>query len=250
MSTAASVDATVAIDDEFASLIPPLADEERRELEASLVECGGPRDPLVVWDQDGTLTLLDGHNRHAICKSLGLPFAITAIELPDREAAIRWIERNQLGRRNLSRESYAIIIGRLYNRAKARKGNWKRRPVRGEKTSDEFGKRYGVSSDTIERAGKYQEAAERLGVEADIAAGRMRVPIKHLARAARRRRSSNASPCKAGRPPKTWLVPSEPADCLKAIRFYAKTFAVQAPESMDALVHTLMELLDEHRRCA
>lgn len=39
----------IQIDKEFSALIPPLSNEERRQLEENIVEHGGARDPLVVW---------------------------------------------------------------------------------------------------------------------------------------------------------------------------------------------------------
>ncbi len=88
-----------AIDPEFRDLIPPLTDDERAGLEASIIAHGGARDPLVVWSG----LLLDGHNRYAICATNDLQFDTVAPkeELADRDAATLWIIRNQLGRRNL-----------------------------------------------------------------------------------------------------------------------------------------------------
>lgn len=85
------------IDDEFRRLIPPLDPNEHRELEANLLADGRARDPLVTWNG----VLLDGHNRYDICQRHNLPFTVTSVELPDRDAAKMWIIRNQLGRRNL-----------------------------------------------------------------------------------------------------------------------------------------------------
>jgi hypothetical protein len=42
---------TIVIDKEFQSLIPPLASEERQQLEQNIKE-DGCRDPLVVWRQE------------------------------------------------------------------------------------------------------------------------------------------------------------------------------------------------------
>ncbi len=96
----------ITIDPEFKSLIPPLSAEELATLEANLVANGGARDPLVIWQG----TLVDGHNRHAICTRLGLPY--TTVELStqyavDRDGALVWMINNQLGRRNL--ENYHKI---------------------------------------------------------------------------------------------------------------------------------------------
>jgi site-specific DNA-methyltransferase (adenine-specific) len=92
----------ITIDPEFAALIPPLSKEERDQLEANLLEHGGARDALVVWNVEDRLILIDGHNRFEICMRLGLLFDIEEIEFDDRNHAKEWIIRNQFGRRNLS----------------------------------------------------------------------------------------------------------------------------------------------------
>ena len=86
------------VDPEFAALIAPLSAEEHQQLEANLL-AEGCRDPLATWRG----TLLDGHNRMAICNRHGLAYETTEIELPDRESAKLWIEENQIGCRNRSR---------------------------------------------------------------------------------------------------------------------------------------------------
>jgi hypothetical protein len=83
----------IVIDAEFAALIPPLSAEERQQLEDNIVEHGGARDPLVVWGSDGTLTLLDGHNRYEICTRLGLPFDVHEMRFSSRDEAEDWIDK-------------------------------------------------------------------------------------------------------------------------------------------------------------
>jgi hypothetical protein len=102
---------TPQIDREFHSLIAPLQPEERRQLESNLL-AEGCRDPLVTWRG----TLLDGHNRLEICTRLGIPYKTCEIELPNREAALLWIEENQLGRRNLTPDQRAAIAFRILQR--------------------------------------------------------------------------------------------------------------------------------------
>lgn len=91
----------VVIDPEFAALIPPLSNEERAQLEANLI-ADGCRDPLVVWIHDGQATLLDGHNRLAMCRTHHIPYITTCAPVETREGARVWIIQNQLGRRNLT----------------------------------------------------------------------------------------------------------------------------------------------------
>ena len=105
------------VDPEFKALILPLSDAESEQLEANIVQ-DGCRDPLVVWRG----ILLDGHHRLEICQRLNLPYQTVAISLPDRVAAMDWIDANQLGRRNLTPDQMSQLRGRRYNRAKKAKG--------------------------------------------------------------------------------------------------------------------------------
>jgi DNA modification methylase len=89
----------IIIDPEFESLIPPLRADELAGLEASL-KMEGCRDPLVVWAEEGIL--LDGHNRHRICRKQGIRARVHEAHFLTRDTAKLWVIRNQLHRRNLS----------------------------------------------------------------------------------------------------------------------------------------------------
>ena len=110
------------IDPEFKGQIPEPTPEELAQLEQNLIEHGGARDPLVSWRG----ILLDGHNRLEICTRLDLPYQVIALDLADRQAAEDWIDRNQLGRRNLNPDTASLLRGRIYNRMK--KANGQRGP--------------------------------------------------------------------------------------------------------------------------
>jgi hypothetical protein len=90
--------------------IHPLSDEEERMLEESIL-AEGCRDPLVVWREENVL--VDGHHRKKICERHGLSFQVAYRSFPDMEAAKAWMDLNQLGRRNLSREQRDEMIRRL-----------------------------------------------------------------------------------------------------------------------------------------
>jgi N6-adenosine-specific RNA methylase IME4 len=87
----------IQIDPEFQALIPPLAPEERQQLEANII-ADGCRDPLVVWDG----VLIDGHNRYEICTRNGVPYSKVDREFESRGAVKVWMIDNQKGRRNLT----------------------------------------------------------------------------------------------------------------------------------------------------
>lgn len=88
---------TIKIDPELKALIPPLAADEYKQLEANII-AEGCRDPLVVWDS----TLIDGHNRHEICTRHGIKFDTVEMEFESIAHARIWMRNNQKGRRNLT----------------------------------------------------------------------------------------------------------------------------------------------------
>jgi N6-adenosine-specific RNA methylase IME4 len=88
---------TINIDPEFKALIPPLAPEELAQLEANIIK-DGCRDPLVTWMG----TLIDGHNRHAICTKHGIEFDTVGMDFDSRLHVRIWMRDNQAGRRNVN----------------------------------------------------------------------------------------------------------------------------------------------------
>ena len=88
----------------FKDIIRPLSESELQLLEQNILR-DGIRDPLVVWGD----TLIDGHNRYAIAQKHGLEYKTVQIELEDDTAAKIWIMNNQLGRRNLSTATRALM---------------------------------------------------------------------------------------------------------------------------------------------
>lgn len=173
-----------SIDETFRSLIPPLGESERAQLEKNIV-ADGCRDPLVIWKRERVL--LDGHNRYEICTRRGIPFKTVEVELPDRDAAEDWIDANQLGRRNLTPDQTALLLGRRYNRAKKRipnphgAGGRSGKIVRDQSdpqqsTAERLGTEHGVGQATVKRAGQYAAAVDRVKsidpeIESKVSAG-------------------------------------------------------------------------------
>lgn len=91
----------ISIDEEFKRLIPPLASEERSQLEANLI-ADGCREPLVVWQNGGESILIDGHNRFEICNRNSIKFKTQSKSFSSRKDALLWIIDNQFGRRNIA----------------------------------------------------------------------------------------------------------------------------------------------------
>jgi len=177
----------IIVDAEFAALIPPLSAEERQQLKENIAEHGGARDPLVVWASKGTLTLLDGHNRYEICTRLGLPFDIHELRFKSRDEAEDWIDRNQLGRRNLDSRQMSLLRGRRYNRTK-KDAHCGANQVAGKMsvtTAESLAAEHGVDEKTIRRDGKFAEAVEALGIEREIVAGEIDAPKHEIVAAAK-----------------------------------------------------------------
>lgn len=105
----------IAVDAEIQGLIPPLRAKEQEYLDWSL-RTYGCRDPLKVWKG----VLLDDHKRLAICKRDGIPYQIEQVELPDRAAALLWVEENQLTRYDLTDDQRAVIAVRILRRRMAK----------------------------------------------------------------------------------------------------------------------------------
>ena len=100
------------IDPEFQSQIPPLTDDEFKQLEENILKEGKLISPLIVWGN----TLVDGHNRYAILqKHLEIYFSTMPLPFESREEVLAWICKNQLGRRNLTPEQKKFLIGKQYS---------------------------------------------------------------------------------------------------------------------------------------
>ena len=103
------------IDPEFQSQIPPLTDDEFKQLEENILKEGKLISPLIVWNN----TLVDGHNRYAILqKHSGIYFSTMPLPFESREEVLAWICKNQLGRRNLSPEQKRYLLGKQYEAEK------------------------------------------------------------------------------------------------------------------------------------
>lgn len=109
------------VDPEFEEKIPRLSEEEFQLLEQLILEEGRIKDPIATWNG----IIVDGHNRYRIMlkhPEIQIPFDIYEKDFPDRFAAIAWICRNQLGRRNLTPENRKYLIGKQYEAEKASLG--------------------------------------------------------------------------------------------------------------------------------
>ena len=92
----------ITIDREFSKLIPPLFSEEYEDLEESIRQVGLDK-PIQIWVCEGKNILVDGHNRYGICTKHKIDYyARVVTPFESREAAKKWILKNQKSQRNLT----------------------------------------------------------------------------------------------------------------------------------------------------
>lgn len=159
----------IIIDERFKNQIPPLSLEEYTLLKESIKQ-DGLRDSLTVWNTTAGQVLIDGHNRFEICKELGIVPHTFEMFFDNREQAEDWIDKNQLGRRNLSPDDFRIILGRRYNRQKKQQSGRSDRDLSGgqfvhPKTAESLAEEHGVNEKTVRRAGQFAEAVDAVTKE-------------------------------------------------------------------------------------
>jgi len=105
---------------ELESLIPPLSNEEFKQLERNILE-EGIREPLITWNG----ILIDGHNRYRIAQEHDINYETLEKEFENLNDVKIWMVNNQLGRRNLQDfvrgELYSVIEEIIREKAKESK---------------------------------------------------------------------------------------------------------------------------------
>lgn len=211
----------IQINKTFEALIPPLSEDEFKQLEANILE-EGIRDPLVVWvrlkelNEDGSThkcyadidrgkncdivmgdgvwycdycdynpapleyesILVDGHNRYRIAQKHGISYDVVEMDFEDESEAMEWMDRNQIGRRNLSPDMMSYIRGRMYNRMKKVKGGTGANQYKEQigqndlsaNTAEIIAKQTGVSEKTVKRDEQYFKAVEKVAQQLETPA--------------------------------------------------------------------------------
>ena len=187
----------LTIDPEFKGKIPPLREEELKQLEENILADGVVINPLIVWDG----VIVDGHNRYRILqKHPEIQFTTYEKKFPDRYAAIAWICKNQLGRRNLTPQQFKYLIGLQYEAEKCSSnynGNRftsldKSRCVQNEhtykpeRTAERIARENNLSGSYVRRAehfAKGVDAAEKVapGIKQEILSGSIKPTEKAVA---------------------------------------------------------------------
>jgi len=158
----------VTIDEEFQKLIPPLTDDEYRQLEENCIK-EGIREAILVWDRGDDLVIVDGHNRYKIAREHNLKWNHKVMNFESREDAKEWIIKNQFGRRNLTPYDRSLLALKLKplitEKAKANQVRSTENRVcqKSDKqkvdTKKELAKVAGVSHDTIHKVEKIEAEA-------------------------------------------------------------------------------------------
>ena len=187
----------LTIDPEFEGKIPPLREEELKQLEENILADGVVINPLIVWDG----VIVDGHNRYRILqKHPEIQFTTYEKQFPDRYAAIAWICKNQLGRRNLTPQQFKYLIGQQYEAEKRTEqfhGNQhtlvcesgriqNESDHRPERTRYRIARENKTSASFVQRAGHFAQgvdAAEKVapGIKQEILSGSIKPTEKAVA---------------------------------------------------------------------
>lgn len=132
---------TLTVDPEFRDLIPPLTDEEFKQLRQNILEDCEVREPIVTWNG----IILDGHNRWAIIQeNPDIPYKTMEMMFVSRNEAKAWMIRNQLGRRNLPNYERARLALQL-------------KPLLAEEAKKRQGERNDLKDVSLESAGSESE---------------------------------------------------------------------------------------------
>ena len=187
----------LTIDPEFAGKIPPLREEEMKQLEENILADGVVINPLIVWNS----VIVDGHNRyHILQQHPEIQFTTYEKQFPDRYAAISWICKNQLGRRNLTPQQFKYLIGQQYDAEKLAerfRGNQYTSVERSgcgqnvhnqnpERTAEKIARENNLNEKYVRRAGHFAQgvdAAEEAvpGIKQEILTGSIKPAEKAVA---------------------------------------------------------------------
>lgn len=156
----ATTEKKLVISKELQDYIIPLNTEEFKQLENNIIK-EGCRDPLVVWPKDnGSLVLVDGHNRYKICQKHDIPFNIKKIPFANVDEVKLWMVNNQMGRRNLTPDQLSYYRGLKYIALRKPLGGYTNVKAKGAaeiSTSEALGEQFNVSESTVRRDAKFAE---------------------------------------------------------------------------------------------
>nr|WP_140391121.1 ParB N-terminal domain-containing protein [Acidithiobacillus thiooxidans] len=165
---------------EIEDLLYPLKPEELANLEASILN-EGVRDALMVWEREHEKILVDGHHRYAIAQKHHLELKTISRHFDSLDAVLDWVDKNQLGRRNLTDEERALTLGRIYQRVRDHRSSIRANSENTEekeqgRTADKVAEEWNLSSGTVKRSSDFASAIALLkscGESGEVAATRV-----------------------------------------------------------------------------
>ena len=198
----------LTINPNFKNLLWPLTPDEKQQLEENIKK-DGCRDPLVIWQG----TLIDGHNRYEFCEPNNIPFKTISMNFDNESQVIEWIDKNQVGRRNITADQLRVIRGRSYNRMKQDKTNNLTNVSKAQigpstntaenlanvsigqighstNTAEKLAKEYGVSEHTIRRDAKFALEVDSTPELKKAVANK--IPIKQIEKEKKQKQSKEA----------------------------------------------------------
>jgi len=164
------VQPALIVDAEFQNKIPPLTEDEYKQLEQNIIDAGEVYEPIITWNG----TIVDGHNRYKIIQTHpGLIWKTKEINFPDKWAAFDWMYKNQLGRRNLTEEQRTYLLGKLYEARKHAVSNEEGRNQYSKEVSPQIGnqpnrvseqiaKEQNIGKNTVLRAEKFSQGVDAI----------------------------------------------------------------------------------------
>lgn len=152
------------IKEEFKKLIPPLTNEEFKQLEQNCLS-EGIREAILTWNG----FIIDGHNRYEIANKWNLDFETKSKHFKDENEVKEWMILNQFGRRNINgyvRSKLALQLEEVF-RQKAKENQGIRTDIKQKsaeslkpiETRKELAKVANVSHDTIAKVKVIEEKA-------------------------------------------------------------------------------------------
>ena len=161
------------ISEEFKNKIPPLTEDEFKQLRDNIVADGEVYEPIVVWNG----VIVDGHNRWKIIQEHPeIPYRVKEMDFSDKWAAFDWMYRKQLGRRNLTDEQRTMILGKLYQARKNKHGgdrgnqyvkmpssqNGNMADDAPARVSEQIAQELGIAKNSVIRAERFAKGVEAL----------------------------------------------------------------------------------------
>ena len=181
------------IDPEFAGRIPPLTEDEFKQLEENILVDGVVINPIIVWNG----VIVDGHNRFRILESHpDIQYTIHEKSFDDRFSALAWICKNQLGRRNLTPGQKKYLIGKQFEAEKASHGGDRKSEdakskcqfgtlISSDDTARRIAQENGIGRRSVFRAESFSKAVDiadeiEPGIRLDILSGSIKATAKDV----------------------------------------------------------------------